>query len=441
MTAMKQERKGPRVLQIAHNHPSFHPGGTEIVALALHREALAQGFDSWFLGALEPDQKIANPGTQMTALTPDHREAAILFDAFDYFALAQDDHYGGLREFAFYLRQVRPDVIHVHHILHFGLELFLAIRRNLPDAKIILTLHDYYLVCPNHGQMFKHQTMRRCSGPTLADCMACFPGRPAADFVMRRLAIARALSLVDHLVAPSHFLKTMFETHLADCPPITFVENGFVGLGSNRPAGAPCPPCPNHASPPVFGYFGNISAVKGLADLLEAAEHLDRRGHAGFCLHVHGSQLFEDAALAGRIEKAKDRLGDRLRLFGRYEGSDIATHYDAVDHVVFPSLWWENAPLVIYEALHHGKNVIAYPHGGAPEILARYGTGILARRSDPYALADAMERILCDGSLAIDRPPPVPDIKDLLEEMLKLYGKGAKPALQPVNNALWRANA
>lgn len=105
---------------------------------------------------------------------------------------------------------------------------------------------------------------------------------PAADFTMRALDVRRALSLVDQLVAPSLFLKTKFETHLADCPPITFVENGFVGRGASRHPSAflPAPPrCEGHT---VFGYFGKISAVKGLADLLEAAERLDRRGCSEF---------------------------------------------------------------------------------------------------------------------------------------------------------------
>ena len=47
------QSSGKRILQIAHNHPRFHPGGTELTALALHREALEQGLDSWYLGALD----------------------------------------------------------------------------------------------------------------------------------------------------------------------------------------------------------------------------------------------------------------------------------------------------------------------------------------------------------------------------------------------------
>ncbi len=410
---------GLRILQLAHNHPSFHPGGTEIVALALHHEAMARGLDSWFLGALDTTQRQANPGTQMIALTDDHREAAIFFDDFRRFSLEQDDHYGALREFRFYLEKIRPDVIHVHHILNFGLEVFLVIRSVLPKVRIILTLHDYYLICANNGQLYKHETKQRCEGPSQIECMNCFPERSAADFVMRELDVNRALSLVDRVISPSAFLKDKFERGLRNCPPIDIVENGYVGAGPPLPVANPDRPLPRI---PVFGYFGNISTVKGLGDLLEAAGILEAAGVTGFLLHVHGSQLYEDKAMDKKIKRASARLGNRLVFSGKYETNEIAEKMRRVDVVVFPSLWWENAPLVIYEALANQKLVISYPHGAAPEILARHSTGLLAERSDPAALADAMQRVIAEPSVATrHQVASVPRIANLLDAMLQIY--------------------
>ena len=116
------------------------------------------------------------------------------------------------------------------------------------------------------------------------------------------------------------------------------------------------------------------------------------RGADHFTMQVHGSQLFTDAALDEKIARGKARLGDKLQFMGRYDQDDLAQRMADADCVVFPSLWWENAPLVIYEALHHGRRIISYPHGGAAEILNRYGTGVLAEASHPAALADAMQK-------------------------------------------------
>ena len=409
-------RSARRVLQIAHNHPRFHAGGTELTALALHRQGLADGDDSWFLGALDETQIVPNPGTQMIGLTPDHREAALFADGFRRFALAQDDHFGFLRELRDYLEWLRPDVVHIHHLLSFGLETLHLIRNTLADVRIVLTLHDYYLICANNGQLYKHDTRERCDGPSLTACLGCFPERNASDFAMRALDIRQALSLVDHVVSPSHFLKQKFEASLSGMPAIPVIENGYLGEAASF---AQAPPQDDDV---VFGYFGNISAVKGLTDLLDAAEILLAQGHSGFRLHVHGTQLFEDPVLARRMEAAVQTLGHQVRFFGAYASGQMASLLASVDCVVFPSVWWENAPLVIYEALNAGRQVVCYPHGGAPEILARHGAGILAERSEPTALADAMARVLGNRALADLTPTrPLPGRAETLQAYRALY--------------------
>lgn len=405
-----------RILQIAHSHPRFHPGGTELTALALHREAREQGLDSWYLGALDATQITPNPGTMMIALTPDQRESALFTNGFIRFKLEQPEHHGFLREFGDYLRLVQPDVVHIHHVLNFGLEALHVVRNVLPEAKIILSIHDFYLICANNGQLYKHDRKERCPGPTMDQCLKCFPSRNANDFAMRALDIRNALSLCNSLVSPSYFLKGKLDRYLGVPMEISVVENGYLG---SAPA-VTSPPQPRAAGGAVFGYFGNISAVKGLADLLDAADLLTSNGEAEFSIHVHGAQLFEDKVLADRMEAAKVTLGQKIRFFGGYQPDELGSLLAGVDCMVFPSVWWENAPLVIYEALHAGRQVIAYPHGGAPEILGRYGAGLIAERSDPAALAEAMRRVIDNRSLtevALTRPIP------LRRDLLAAYGK------------------
>jgi glycosyltransferase involved in cell wall biosynthesis len=411
------QKTGRRILQIAHSHPRFHPGGTELTALALHRKALKSGLDSWYLGALDDTQIVPNLGTQMIALSDDQREAALFTRHFRRFSLAQEDHFGFLWELRDYLKLLRPDVIHVHHLLNFGLEALYVIRFALPDARIILTIHDYYLICANDGQLYKHDLKQRCPGPTLTECLKCFPERNANDFAMRRLDIRNALSLCDVLVSPSYFLRQKFDRYLALPQAITVVENGYLG--------ADIPPAERRQANDetvVFGYFGNISAVKGLQDLLDAADILLKAGTRNFRLNVHGSQLYKDQAMDDRIAAARLSLADQVRYFGLYSPEDMGGHFEDIDCLVFPSVWWENAPLVIYEALYHGRQVIAYPHGGAPEILARYGTGLLADRSNPHALAEAMQRIITDPSLTgMKARQPIPGNSELLDAYSRLY--------------------
>ncbi|MDB5524666.1 MAG: hypothetical protein JWM58_2429 [Rhizobium sp.] len=406
-----------RILQIAHNHPRFHSGGTELTALALHHEARRRGLDSWYLGALDNSQILPNGGTNMIALSADSREAALATDRFSRFHLMQQDYFGFLREFRGYLEMIRPDVVHMHHILNFGLEALYVIRSALPDARIVFTLHDFYLICANNGQLYKHDRNERCPGPTLVECLKCFPQHSPNEFAMRASGVTHALSLCDALISPSHFLKSKFDQYLATNQEIMVVENGYLGADV-PPATGP----EREARAVTFGYFGNISAVKGLGDLLDAADSLLERGAEDFRIAVHGAQLFEDKNLLDRMERAKTTLGKRIRFFGQYKPEDMNSHMEDIDCLVFPSVWWENAPLVIYEALYHRRQVVSYPHGGAPEILARYGAGVIARHSDPASLADAMAIILRDPSLVqTSLTAPIPGRRDLFDNCYRIY--------------------
>lgn len=377
---------GKRILQIAHNHPSFSPGGTELVALALHREALARGYDSWFLGAVEKLHLTPNLGTQMVAITPDQRESAIFAYVFRRFDFAQPDSGGFLWELKNYIGEIKPDIVHLHHLLNFGLESLFLIRELLPKAEIYFTLHDYYAICANNGQLYNHESRSRCDGPNIRQCAKCMPQFTSNDFTMRRLSFENALALCDRIFSPSYFLKEKIEAHLKLRVPIEFLENGYFGP-EIEPA-----PLPRVVGDEVqFGYMGNISAIKGLPDLLDACDLLAERSTIKFHLHVHGSQLFEDKALTDRIDRSKKGPGRLVQYHGRYEQRDIPRVFGTFECLVFPSVWWENAPLVIYEAMHHKRDIVCYPHGGAAEILRRYDTGRLADSSDPLALSYAME--------------------------------------------------
>ena len=69
------------------------------------------------------------------------------------------------------------------------------------------------------------------------------------------------------------------------------------------------------------------------------------------------------------------------------------------DWVVFPSTWWENAPLVINEAFQHGRPVICSGIGGAAELVRDGVNGLHAPVGDAAGLADVMRRAIEEPGL------------------------------------------
>ena len=69
-----------------------------------------------------------------------------------------------------------------------------------------------------------------------------------------------------------------------------------------------------------------------------------------------------------------------------------------IDWVVVPSIWWENAPLVIQEAFALSIPVIGSNHGGIAEQIDGKG-GLMVSANDSKHLAQRMEEAIDNRSL------------------------------------------
>ena len=79
-----------------------------------------------------------------------------------------------------------------------------------------------------------------------------------------------------------------------------------------------------------------------------------------------------------------------MTLIGRYDHAALPRLMANVDWVVFPSIWWENSPLVIQEAFLHGRPVICGGIGGMAEKVTDGVNGLHFRARDPRSLAQTI---------------------------------------------------
>ena len=84
---------------------------------------------------------------------------------------------------------------------------------------------------------------------------------------------------------------------------------------------------------------------------------------------------------------------------GAYDRDDIPELMAAVDWVVAPSIWWENAPLVIQEAFQHDRPVITSNIGGMAEKIEDGVNGLHFRVGSAEDLADRLIECLTDKTL------------------------------------------
>src|SRR5918996_1397901 len=126
------------------------------------------------------------------------------------------------------------------------------------------------------------------------------------------------------------------------------------------------------ADPPEVLFVGRLSPEKGIRELVEATRELN--------LVVAG-----DGPLRSLVPNALGFVSHRKveRLLSQAAVVVIPSHR-------------EGLPMVLLEAMAHGRPVVATRVGGMPSMIDEGRTGILVEPGDPAALRAAIERLLDD---------------------------------------------
>jgi glycosyltransferase involved in cell wall biosynthesis len=379
----------PKILFVCHNHPDLHPGGTEIFSHGLFQAMKSRhGLEAVYLACVNTVHRLRLPGTllQSAGRAPD--EILLWAGHFDRFTLSQIDLHGIVPEFERLLRAFRPDVVHFHHVLLMGVEALQVVRRVLPEAGIVLTLHDYYPICANDGQMVTTRDRKLCRSASADSCVSCFPGTSRDQFVMRELFIKQNLSLVDRFISPSDFLKRRYIEWGLPEDRIDVVRNGIRDVD----------PAPHRRLSPSgrrdhFAFFGHLNPFKGALVAIEAAKRLAERTDNAFSLTLHGSADFQTDDFKAELAKACENAPFAIAR-GRYARDELPALMAEADWVIVPSIWWENAPLIIQEAFQHRRPVICSGIGGMAESVRDGVDGLWFSAGDSRQLADKMAEAL-----------------------------------------------
>jgi glycosyltransferase involved in cell wall biosynthesis len=379
-----------RVLYVAHNHPTLHPGGAEAYALELY-EAMreAPGVEPVLLARIGSNvarRRVAHPGTPFSSVNGDPSQYFVFTETehFDFFTLTSRDKALYTRHLSDFLRAHRPDVVHLQHTHFIGLDLLSQIRRVLPTAAIVYTLHEFLPICHRDGQMVRSFSDELCSEASPRRCHECFPQISEQAFFLRERFVKGHFASVDRFIAPSAQLMEKYLRWGIEPDRIEVEEYG------RRPPAVRAP-APRASNPPAnIGFFGQLSHFKGGRLMLEAMTMLDEKTRAHLWLHGANLELqtqeFQDE-FAARLEPLRGRVTFR----GPYAHDELPKLMADLHWVVVPSIWWENSPLVIQEASFHRRPIICSDVGGMAEKVRDGVDGIHFRVGDAYSLARAIE--------------------------------------------------
>jgi glycosyltransferase involved in cell wall biosynthesis len=154
---------------------------------------------------------------------------------------------------------------------------------------------------------------------------------------------------------------------------------------------------------------------KGLHVLIDAFRGLTENAR----LTVFGGAPAGDPGeyARGVLASAADR---RIAFPGRIDPREVASAFRAIDVLVVPSLWFENAPLTIREAFASHTPVVASRCGGMAECVRDGIDGLLFAPGSVADLRAALRRLARDPELIATLSRQAPPVKTIAQQAVEL---------------------
>lgn len=165
-----------RILQVIHDFLPRHNAGSEIYTYKLSKELIRTGHEvSLFFTEIVPEKE------QYT-----RREGN--YDGIPFTEVVFNNHFIDLthtyrnpfmnRIFRDVLNERKPDVLHIQHLNYHSLDYIrMAKKREIP---VVYTLHEFCLICPGGGQIFKDGKVCKERGEEVCSrCLSRYPLRPS----------------------------------------------------------------------------------------------------------------------------------------------------------------------------------------------------------------------------------------------------------------------
>jgi len=247
----------------------------------------------------------------------------------------------------------RPDLVHIHLLSGFGYNSLRAINRaNIP---ILFVLHDPGLACLI-SSMYKDG--HNCE----KQCLSC---RISSTIKMASLPQSNRLTLISPSKANLDLINSVVPTKRF---PQLVIPNIDLDLPIQRQSSG-------SSSKIEFLFVGRLHPTKGVSFLLDVFLSLGSTPKEWRLTIVGGGPLELDL-------RARAAGNERVNVIGRVEASQVKNYISKADVLCFPSLWRENHPGVIREALRAGLPAVVSDTGGSAEMISAGVNGLVLPAGD-----------------------------------------------------------
>ena len=340
-----------------------------------------------------------------------------------------------------FLDTEQPDIVHMHHLTGLSTGL-IPIAKDI-GTKTIYTLHDFWTMCCR-GQRLKPD-LTWCEDTdekTCAECIAGWVIRPlpgkhklpggikritspirtrmakvlgkskpgaALDAIRdRRGEMEMVLNTVDALTATSRYVRDIYIKEGLRKNGILLVRDGMdPEIFRDFPERSV-----DQTSRLRIGYLGSLIPSKGIHVLIDAFAKLPPNRAT---LDIYGEAVSYDGYpnYGEDLRRKAARLPD-VTFHGKYSNEDVGRMLAAMDVLVLPSIWPENAPLTISEAFLAKVPVVVAGWGGMQERLG-HGGGMLFIPGQADSLAEILRHLIENPDQLNALAKTIPEVPSMVE--------------------------
>lgn len=274
------------------------------------------------------------------------------------------------------IKNEKYDIIHVQNFFpQFSPSIFYAAKK--AKTKIIMSVRNYRLICPNGLMYVNHNICDSCVGhtfPVAGILKKCYRDSYSASAVTASMLSVHNLKdtwnkQLDGYICISEFVKKQLQRG-GISEPTLYVKYNFVS--TELP--------PNFSSGNEYVYAGRLSTEKGIDILLEAFKGSTR------LLKIIGDGPLQQEVLDAAAANPNIKYLNKQPLLETYK---VISQAKAL---IFPSKWHEPFGRTIVESFAHGTPVIGSALGGVTELVRDEYNGFLFDTQEPLALSKALDK-------------------------------------------------
>lgn len=272
------------------------------------------------------------------------------------------------------LKAKKYDLVHVQNFFPLlSPSVFDAAKDN--GVKVVMSVRNYRLSCPNALQFVNNEICTRCVGRTIpwpSLKYSCYKDDiKATSVVVAMLAFHNIkktwLKKVDGYIAISNYVKS--QLLLTGVPEEKiYVKYNFVNE----------PPSDLVQKDDFFLYVGRLSVEKGLDVLIDAFGSKELKGVK--------LKIIGDGPLKLKIVEAARENSD-IEYLGKLPYAQTYVYMQKANALIFPSKWNEPFGRTIVESFAAGTPVIGAAVGGVTELIKPGINGLLFKGNDAKDLS------------------------------------------------------